>query len=1037
MDRTYPLDTYPLDIAARAANLSERVQAVSALGTADGAAGDGPDGRCGRKPPPDAYGLWRLERLAGRLAVRRPDDTAAGRAGSLRYTRQALLETLTAYRRHERDPGARAARVLRELHHAWLPAYEAALDGVREAGPAASAAFDAARRASDDRHGRLAAACEPFLAELARRLTGLRVAGPPVRPRVVDDFQRHLLERFEPALARAVETDARVHLDLNGGLDAGDAADDLAYLDKTFADAAAYHRFYLDFPVLGRWLAHVTALLADHGRLLLTRLCADADALAETLFGGRRITAVRSVRPGLSGPHAGARSVTVVEVELGDARARLVYKPRCVRAEAAYQGLLARLRDDGVLDFAVRPVLARDDYGYEALIPSCRATVPDQAGAERVHREFGGHLACFYVLGGELRPGTVLVADGRVHIADCSTVLGAPLPAASPEDADAFGPLADSVLGPALLDWPATVDVLPGLLLDGAPVRTADHTDAVQDGFRRVHRWFEQWPDTAVECVTGLFAGSRVRVHGRDPGEYADLLHAAARPRRLMDPLEADLLFDSVRDRTGEGLPAAWELASLWRLDLPRFEVAADGDRVTHDHRTPLGTRLPAAPLDRAAARIRRLAPGDRARQARYIAAGLGAHGRLGRLAGFASGEVTDPDFAAAAVDRAVRIGERLCAMLREPDAPAPWTSYQRTRDGKVEVDVEGDLYLGTAGIALFLAYLDQECPRPRFREAARRALQHAAGQCGRRGIGAFTGAGGLIYALTHLYALWDDLALLNLAVRLSRDIADRIDRDRHLDVLGGAAGLIPVMLGLARATGGTAGLDVAHRCADHLLRRARADRGTLCWPRPDRPGAHPGAHPGPTGFAHGAGGIGWALIALGASTGGAEYIEAGRRAFAYEARRFAEAARDGAGTSGGPRHGNAWCNGAAGIGLSRIHSWDLLGRDDESLLDEAHRAVTATMRDFPRLMNDSLCHGRCGNAELFLRYAGLRDRPAFRLEADVQVQTQWQNPTPEGDGFFPGLMLGLSGHGMHFLRLAHPDRVPSVLLLDPPPGLT
>ncbi|MEU6041620.1 type 2 lanthipeptide synthetase LanM family protein [Actinomadura sp. NPDC047616] len=1022
MDRTYPLD-----IAARAANLSERVQVVSVLGTADVADGgdDEPDER-GRRPPPDAYGVWRLERLAGRLAVRRPDEEAAGRARSVRYTRQALVETLTAYRRHERDPGARAARVLRELHHAWLPTYEAALNGVHEAGPATS---DASWRAYDDYYGRLATACEPFLAELARRLTGLRGAGIPVRPRVVDDFQRHLLERFEPALARAVETDARVHLDLHSGLDAGDAADNLAYLDKTFADAESYHRFYLDFPVLGRWLAHVTALLADHGRLLLTRLRADADALAETLFGGRRITAIRSVRPGLSGPHAGARSVTVVEVELGDARAHLVYKPRCVRAEAAYQGLLARLRDDGVLDFAVRPVLARDGYGYEALIPSGRATVPGQAGAERVHREFGGHLALFYVLGGELRPGTVLVADGHAHVADCSTVLGA----SSPEDTGTFGTLVDSVLGPALLDWPTTVDVLPGLLLDDAPVRTADHTDAIKDGFCRVHRWFEQWPGTAVECVTGLFTGSRVRVHDRDPREYADLLRSAGRPRSLMDPLEVDLLFDAVRDQAGEGPLPAWELASMWRLDVPLFAVAADDDRVTHDHRTPLGTRLAATPLDRAAARIRRLAPGDRARQARYIAAGLGAHGRLGGLAGFASGEVTDPDFAAAAVDHAVRIGERLCAMLREPDAPAPWTSYQRTRDGKVEVDVEGDLYLGTAGIALFLAYLNEESPQPRFREAARRALQHAAGQCGRRGVGAFTGTGGLVYALTHLYALWDDLALLNLAVRLSRDIADRIDRDRHLDVLGGAAGIIPVMLGLARATGGTAGLDVAHRCADHLLRQARADRGTLCWPRPDRPGAHPGL----TGFAHGAGGIGWALIALGAGTDGAEYIEAGRRAFAYEARRFDEAARDGDDPRGRPRPGNAWCNGAAGTGLSRIHSWDLLGRDDESLLDEAHRAVSATMRDFPRLMNDSLCHGRCGNAELFLRYAELRDRPAFRLEADVQVQTQWQNPGPEGDGFFPGLMLGLSGHGMHFLRLAHPDRIPSVLLLDPPPGLT
>ncbi len=97
-------------------------------------------------------------------------------------------------------------------------------------------------------------------------------------------------------------------------------------------------------------------------------------------------------------------------------------------------------------------------------------------------------------------------------------------------------------------------------------------------------------------------------------------------------------------------------------------------------------------------------------------------------------------------------------------------------------------------------------------------------------------------------------------------------------------------------------------------------------------------------------------------------------------------------------------------------------------------------MRNFPQLRNDTLCHGRSGNAELLLRFALLNDEPAFQLEANVQVQSQWRNVdealagTSEGTaGFFPGLMLGLSGFGMHFLRLARPGQVPSVLLLDSP----
>ena len=144
-----------------------------------------------------------------------------------------------------------------------------------------------------------------------------------------------------------------------------------------------------------------------------------------------------------------------------------------------------------------------------------------------------------------------------------------------------------------------------------------------------------------------------------------------------------------------------------------------------------------------------------------------------------------------------------------------------------------------------------------------------------------------------------------------------------------------------------------------------------------------------------------------------------------------------------GRHFANAWCNGAAGIGLSRIASWSALGKDDESLLREAHQALAATMRNFPRLMNDTLCHGRTGNAELFLRFAELRDEPAFRLEANVQVQEPVAAPGRRRERhrhrarrrFLPGLMIGLSGFGMHFLRLAHPDRIPSVLLLDPAPS--
>src|SRR5205823_11539215 len=199
-----------------------------------------------------------------------------------------------------------------------------------------------------------------------------------------------------------------------------------------------------------------------------------------------------------------------------------------------------------------------------------------------------------------------------------------------------------------------------------------------------------------------------------------------------------------------------------------------------------------------------------------------------------------------------------------------------------------------------------------------------------------------------------------------------------------------------------------------------------------------------------GAGGIGWALILLGSLTGREDYLDVGRQAFAYENHHFDDEARDWydlrasvVERSRGRRHfANVWCNGSAGIGLSRIASWAALGRSDERILRDAHLALGATLRSFSAVRNDSLCHGRCGNAELLLRFARLEGEPAYELEAGVQVQTTWQSlekeqaltPGATTQPLFPSMMLGLAGYGLHFLRLGHPDLVPSPLMLDPVP---
>ena len=162
---------------------------------------------------------------------------------------------------------------------------------------------------------------------------------------------------------------------------------------------------------------------------------------------------------------------------------------------------------------------------------------------------------------------------------------------------------------------------------DGELVHPQQHVESIVDGFERVHRWFEQDPQRAVAVLAEAFDGAQVRFINRGTQLYAQLLLAAQHPRCLADPLEVDLLLHTVRTfpRTWDhdSLLAERELASLWRLDVPLFTADLRSDRLRHDRGELLPPTLEASPLDRAAARIRRLSADNREQQARYITASL------------------------------------------------------------------------------------------------------------------------------------------------------------------------------------------------------------------------------------------------------------------------------------------------------------------------------------------------------------------------------------------------------------------------------
>ncbi|MBW4666264.1 MAG: type 2 lantipeptide synthetase LanM family protein [Cyanomargarita calcarea GSE-NOS-MK-12-04C] len=1074
-----------LEIATCASNLSERTIIVQQLAKRNLQV------KCTTQLSP--LDTWIVEKIAGKLAakfIKRDSNqqslTHFPKIGDIK-------ELLTKYKLYELNL-ANFSELDRfefiKVHAKWLNVYQAALatlDLPRED------FSDAYWYKNDIYYGKFAKVCEPFLRLLDQTLRSLcnvinvsQQGRYTINPQVLADIQLHLLKRFEISLAWALEADINVYCSKNNIAKTSDSRDAyIAYLEQTFNSEQDYHRFYCKFPVLGRWLAQITNFLCTAGEELIQRLTIDREQISSTFFGGREISQIKSLKLGQSDHHAEGKSVIIVELELIESEtATIVYKPRCLKSEAAMQGLLETLNRAKVVEFATYKVLCKEDYGYAEFIPSGKNHVLSKKDIERFYSQLGGYLAIFYILGGgDMHYENILVANGNAFICDCETVLEV-----LPHNLDKLpNTVFDSVFKTVMLDWPRPkaadrtrsisgysggesyespfsvskindsrmslalaveqkvgerVEVEPAnrIYYNGQLVGPHDYQDCIVSGFNQVYSWFQQNTSFGIQQITKLFAPSSVRFINLGTQTYVKLIAAAQHPKCLADPLEVDLFFSSLIEH-----PRKWdetyqlaecEVAALWQLDVPLFTAKADDDNeLIYNYHHLLPDTLAISPLDNAAKRIHKLSTENQIRQNQYI------------YTSFSTEEINNQYFIDSAVNYAQQIGWQLCELLQPSSSEAPWKNYEFTGTRKDIVDIRSDLYAGSAGICLFLAYLDWIQPQPEFRQAAERALEYSIKQRDTTMVGVFQGATGLIYLLTHLAQLWNKPTLLDLAAELIDELIPDISQDRYFDILHGVAGIIPVMIVLAEA-GYEKALTLATQCAQHLLEYATYENGTLSWPcnRSEL------AQANLTGFSHGASGIGWALILLGCHIKDNQYITAGRQAFAYEASKFDLAQRDWYDLrtsvmklSGKlPHFANAWCNGAAGIGLSRIAIWAALGKNDDDLLREAYTALSATLRNFHQLGNDSLCHGKAGNAELLLRVAKLRDEPYLQMEANVQAQAQWRNFEKSrywicgtgGNDVLPDLMLGLAGIGMHFLRLAYPERIPSPLLLDPPPNI-
>ena len=414
--------------------------------------------------------------------------------------------------------------------------------------------------------------------------------------------------------------------------------------------------------------------------------------------------------------------------------------------------------------------------------------------------------------------------------------------------------------------------------------------------------------------------------------------------------------------------------------------------------------------------------------------------------------------------DGAVAIGRQLCAAAITVDRGryANWMGRRDITEDRLLAQyavraaaIGPEVYGGSAGIALFLVQLFAQTGVPDFAATAAAALRRSVRYLQTHDLplhpySFFAGYAGILAVALRLREAAPDADVDAECEWLARQIAEATGVPQSPDIIAGSAGAILALLDVVDRSGSAVALEAARACGNDLCARAQWTDDACAWAphnmTPDR------KSPPMAGVAHGAAGIALALMALHQRLPNPAYVAAVRGGLAFADRLYDESegnwvdARFEYSRNDGRISGTfqtAWCHGAAGIMLVRLHA--AAADPEQASLHRrmAHRAAATIAHGLDQKLSQrqcdaTLCHGLFGLSEALTTYGrAVGDdsceakslHVASLLLPRYHGLEQWPSGINAG-GPSPSLMVGAAGVGYHLLRLAGRGAVPPILTL-------
>jgi type 2 lantibiotic biosynthesis protein LanM len=904
------------------------------------------------------------------------------------------------------------------------------------------------------------------------------------------------LTQLIPTLTRKMERSLalELHIARLEGLLRGDTSRErhTDFLEHVLNGEAA-KVFFCNYPVLARQVtSHIKQLTKNCG-IFLQRLNNDFGQIRQTFFQSTHPGTLVSVFAA-GDFHKGGLTVLILEFSSG---AKLVYKPRSLAAEIHFQRLLHFLNQHGAdPEFRCITFIDGDNYGWVEFVESKPCSSAEEI--KRFYKRQGANLALLYMLGASDINSENIKASGEHPVILDLEVLFRPRWTRRMNEVVLYESVLGSTLLPPLrqfIDEPK-IDVsgmryqegqvsplnipllenqgtdevlvvrkhpilpdaenLPQLETNIADARV--YADEVLIGFEAMYHLLNSLKTELLSADGPIraFGSDTTRVIIRDTIEYIHYLDESLHPDLLRNAVDQDIHFDLLWDLTNdrpyiERVFTA-ERQDLLNGDIPIFTTRPDSPHIWTSNGDRIPNFLHSPGLKLTLQRIDRLGASDFKRQ-RWLLEKLllDTSGytqilhsyELDHVGVSARDAKTTPVTRERLLATACLIGDRLDELAWHDEVGITWFGVNNDEHGWEFSPMGLFLYEGLSGVSLFFANLGKMTNEERYVKLAHRTLDSLRQQVFHDKnigdiIGGFVGWGSIIYTFLHLSRVWNDISLIDEAEELAISLPPLIEKDQQLDVLSGTVGCLAALDALyaVRPTKRTKQLII--QCGDKLIREATQLEGCIAWSTRSDPIPL-------TGFSHGVSGYAWSLFKAGEVSGEPHFIEAAHQAINYERRNFSQefetwydlrpkrVSKDGKPLL--PYV--AWCNGAPGIGLVRLHCFQHL--QDSTTMFELEKAFNVTVqRGFG--INHSLCHGDLGNLELFLAaqqklgqdWQKQINQVSQSVVASIEDK-EWRCGTPflvESSGF----MTGLAGIGYGLLRICDPVSVPSVLMLELPP---